>query len=151
MFPDKLKIARVIPLYKVVDSSDLTNYRRISVLPSFSRNLERVLYSCLFCYVPQEKILYSKPFRFQSGLSTEHAILQSSNQIHESFENNLQTLGVFIDLSKAFDAVNHPIILKKLEIYDIQGKNLEWFKRHLRNGKQYIQISEKINQIFRQS
>ena len=147
MFPDKLEIAHVPPAYKAGDIGDLTNYRPISVLPCFSKILER-MYNRLFSYVSQEKILCSKQFGFQSGRSTEHAILQLANQIHESFENNLYTLGVFIDLSKAFDNDNHSIILKKLEIYGIHGKNLEWFKGYLRNRMQYIQIDEKNKTDF---
>ena len=73
----------------------------------------------------QEKILNSKQFGFQSGRSTEHAILKLANQIHESFENNLYVLGRFIDLSKAFDTGNHSKVLKKIEIYGIPAKNLE--------------------------
>ena len=101
------------------------------------------MYNRLFSYVSQEKKLYSKQFGFQSGYSTEPAILQLANQIHESLENNLYTLGVFTDLSKAFDTVNHSMILKQLEIYGIHGKYLEWFKSYLRNRKQYIQIVDK--------
>ena len=127
MFPDKLEIAHVPPVYKAGDIGDLTNYRPISVLPCFSKILER-MYNRLFSYVSQEKILCSKQFSVQSGRSTEHAILQLANQIHESFENNLYTLGVFIDLSKAFDIDNHSTILKKLEIYGIHGKNLDGLK-----------------------
>ena len=83
----------------------------------------------LFSYVSQEKNIYSKQFGFQSGHSTEHAILQLANQIRESFKNNLYTLGVFTDLSKAFDTINHStIILKKLEIYDIHEKTLNSLK-----------------------
>ena len=67
---------------------------------------------CLFSSVPQEKIIYSKQFGFQPGHSAEDAILQLANQIYESFENNLYTLGVFIDLSKTFDIVNNSMILK---------------------------------------
>ena len=93
-------------------------------------------------------MLYSKQIGFQLSHSTEHAILQLKNQIHEHFENNLYTLGVFIDLSKGFDTVNHSIILQKLDIYGIHGKNLEWFKSYLRNRKQYIQIDEKNKTDF---
>ena len=64
---------------------------------------------------------------------TEHAILQLANQITKSFENNLYILGVFIDLSKAFDTANHSIILKTLETYGIRGRNLEWFQSYLKN------------------
>ena len=98
VFTDKLKIAHVSLVYKAGDIGDLTNYRSISVLLCFPKILERIMYNRLFSYVSQEKILYSKQFGFQSGHSTEHAIIQLGNQIHESFENNLYTLGVFIDL-----------------------------------------------------
>ena len=138
MFPDKLKIACVPPVYKAGDVGDLTNHRPISDLPCFSKILERIMHNRLFSYVSQEQILYLKQFVLHSGHSTEHAILQLANQIYESFENNLYTLGVFIDLSEVFDTVNHSIILKKLEIYGIHGKNLGWFKSSLRNRKQYI-------------
>ena len=70
----------------------------------------------------------------------EHAILQLANQICEFFESNLYTISVFIDLSKAFDTVNHSIILKKIEIYRTHGKNIKWFESYLGNRKQYIQI-----------
>ena len=79
VFANKLKIARVSPVYKPGDSSGLTNYRPISVLPCFSKIRERIMYNCLFSYVSQEKVLYSKQFGFYSGHSTEHAILQLPN------------------------------------------------------------------------
>ena len=97
----------------------------------------------------QDKVLHSRQFSFQSSHSTEHAILQLPNQIHDSFEINL-FLEVFIDLSKAFGTVNRSIILKKLDKYGIHGKNLEWFKSYLRNRKQYIQIDEKNKTDFKQ-
>ena len=78
-------------------SSDLTNYLLIYVLDCFSKTLERIMYNYQFSYVSAEKNLYSKQFGFQSDISTEHADLQLANQIHESFENKLFTVGAFID------------------------------------------------------
>ena len=79
---------------------------------------------------------------------TEHAILQLANQITKSFENNLYILGVFIDLSKAFDTANHSIILKTLETYGIRGRNLEWFQSYLKNRMQYILIDDENKTDF---
>ena len=93
--PDNLKIARVTPIYKGEGSSDVSNYRPISVLPSFSKILE---YNLLYKYLIENDILYSKQFGFQNGRSTDHAFVQLVDQIIESFENNKYTLGVFIDL-----------------------------------------------------
>ena len=114
VFPDALKIARVTPLFKGGDPSNISNYRPISVLPCFSKILERIMYNRLYKYLTTEKLLYSKQFDFQTGLSTEHAIVKLVDQIHESFEKDHYTLVVFIDLSKAFDTVDHTILIKKL-------------------------------------
>ena len=96
------------------------------------------MHNCLFTYLVNETILYSKRFGFQKGHSTEHAIAQLVDQTHELFENGNYTLGVFIDLSKAFD---HGILFKKLANYGIQGTNLAWFRSYLTNRKQYIQMT----------
>ena len=89
----------------------------------------------------ENKILYFKQFGFQTGHSTDHAIIQLVEQIYENFEENKYTLGVFIDLAKAFDTVDHKILLRKMEVYDIGGTRLKWFENYLTNRKQYIQIS----------
>ena len=116
VFPDALKIARVTPLFKGGDPSNISNYRPISDLPRFSKILERIMYNRLYKYLTTEKLLYSKQFGFQTGLSTEHAIVKLVDQIYESFEKDHYTLGVFIDLSKPFDTVDHTILIKKLEM-----------------------------------
>ena len=103
--PDDLKIARVTPVFKGGDDKELGNYRPISVLPCFSKILERIMYNRLYNHLVKNKILYSKQFGFQKGHSTEHAIIHLIDQINSNFENNEYTLGVFIDLSKAFDTV----------------------------------------------
>ena len=97
IFPNKLKIARVIPLFKVGNPANISNYRTISALPCSSKMLERIMYNRLYKYLTTEKILYPKQFGFQRGHSTEHAIVKLANQMYESFERNQYTLGAFID------------------------------------------------------
>ena len=82
------------------------------------------MHNGLYSYLVKDKILYSKQFGFQKGHSTEHAIAQLADQIHESSENDNYIIGVVIDISKAFDTIDHAILLKKLENYGIKYKNL---------------------------
>ena len=135
IFPDKLKIARVIPLQKAGDPANISNYRTISALPCFFNMLEQIMYNRLYKYLTTEKNLYPNQFGFQRGDSTEHAIVKLANQIYESFERNKFTLGVFIDLSKAFNTVNHSILI---QIYGVRGVNFAWLCSYLANRKQYI-------------
>ena len=86
------------------------------------------------------KILYLKQFGLQKGHSTDHAFLPLVDQVYESFESYEHKIGVFIDLSKAFDTVDNNILVKKLEIYGISGTHLQWFRNYLTNRKQYIQF-----------
>ena len=141
IFPDPLKIVKVTPVFKTGDLKGISNCRPISVLPCFSKMLERIMYNRLYRYLVNKKILYSKQFGFRKGHSTEHAIAQLGDQIHYPFENDNYTLGVFIDLSKAFDTIGHAILIKKLENYGIKDANLAWFRSYLTNRKQYIQIT----------
>ena len=108
--PNKLKIARVTPIHKAGENTDVSNYRPISVLPCFSKILERIMYNRLFDYPNKHNMLYNKQFGFQKANSTDHAIIQLADQLIESFNNNKFTIGVFIDLSKAFDTVDHQIL-----------------------------------------
>ena len=144
VFPNALKIAGVTPLFKGGDPSDISNYRPISVLPCFSKILERIIYNRLYKYVTTEKLLYSKQFGFQTGLSTKHAIVKLVDQIYKSFEKGHYTLGIFIDLSKVFDTVDHTILIRKLEMYGIKGINLAWFRDYLTNRIQYISITHDL-------
>ena len=144
VFPNALKIARVTPLFKGGDPSDISNYRPISVLLCFSKILERIMYKRLYKYLTTEKLLYSKQFGFQTGPSTEHAIIELVDQIYKSFEKDHYTLGAFMDLSKVFDTVDHTILIRKLEMYGIKGINLAWFRSYLTNIIQYISITHDL-------
>ena len=121
IFPDRMKIAKVTPVFKGGDSADLSNYRPITVLPCFSKILERLMYNRLYKHLSNSKILYPKQFGFQNDHSTDHALLQLFDQIYESFERSEYKIGVFIDRSKAFDTVDQNILLTKLDIYGISG------------------------------
>ena len=136
VFPDDLKITKVTPIYKAGDNSDISNYRPISVLLCFSKILERLMYSRFYKYLKENNILYQKQFGFQSRYFTNDAIIQLPDKIFDSFEKTQLTLGVFIDLPKAFDTVDHSILLKKLKFYGITDKNLAWFESYLSNRKQ---------------
>ena len=119
-FPEELKIARVTPIYKADDVNEIGNYRPISVLPCFSKILERIMYNRLFKYLTTNEILHKKQFGFQKGHSTEHAIIQLIDQINNSFEKNHFTLVILVDLSKAFDTIDHRILVKKIELMELK-------------------------------
>ena len=123
-----MKIAKVTPVFQGFNSADLNNYRPISVLLYFSKILVRLMYNRLYKHLSNFKILYPNQFGFQKDYSTYHALLQLVDQIHESFECSKYAIVIFIGLSKAFDTVDHDILLKKIEIYIIYGKHLQWFE-----------------------
>ena len=142
VFPETLKVAKVTPIFKSGEEELVNNYRPISVLSCFSKIFERVMYNRLYSFLVENDILYNKQFGFQKEHSTEHAVLQLTNQILQSFNQDKFTIGVFIDLSKAFDTVDHNILLKKLSFYGVRNNNLKWFKSYLSNRKQFISTDE---------
>jgi hypothetical protein len=137
-FPDALKLAKIIPIYKCNDHSDIKNYRPISLLSVFSKLFERVIYNRIFEYFTKNKLLYPKQFGFQKNHSTEHAIIEIVNQITEGYDKRKYTLGVSIDLSKAFDTVDHYILLEKIKHYGIINSTYSWIKSYLTDRKQYV-------------
>ena len=143
VFPDKLKIAKITPIFKAGEKNEVSNYRPISVLPCFSKILERIMYNRLYNFLRENNILYEKQFGFQNSHSTDHAIIQLIDEISKSFEKNEYTLGVFIDLSKAFDTVDHQILLGKLSNYGIRNTNYKWFKSYLTNRNQFVPYDQK--------
>ncbi|XP_065664776.1 uncharacterized protein LOC136086406 [Hydra vulgaris] len=117
--PDKLKVAKIVPIFKTGETFLINNYRPISILPTFSKILERIIYNRLYEYLIQNKFLNKKQFGFQAQHSTEHAILDLVNSISDSFNKKQFVLGTFIDLSKAFDT------MEKMEKYGIKNTSLD--------------------------
>ena len=87
------------------------------------------MYNRLYKNLTKNNLLFEKQFGFRKGHSTEHVLIELVNRIYNSFNENKYTLGVFIDLSKAFDTVNYNILLKKVKLYGIEKSNLKWFTR----------------------
>ena len=106
-------------------NENVTNYRRISVLPVFSNILERIMFDRIYKHLKSSNLLFDKQFGFQLNNSTEHAILQLVNDISSSLETGEYTLGIFIDLSRAFDTVDHGILIFKFRILWNKTKNFK--------------------------
>ena len=113
-FLEELKIGRVSPIFKADDVNELGNYRPTSVIPTFSKILERIMYNWLFKYLTTNEVLYRYQFGFQGGYSTKHAIIEMIVQINSSFEKNPFMLGIFIYFSKGFGTVDKKFLVKKI-------------------------------------
>lgn len=111
--PDKLKIARVIPVFKKGSRVTFCNYRPISLLSVLSKILEKLMYNRLMTFLDNNQILFDRQFGFRSKHSTSHAILLITDRIQKAIEKRHYSCGIFLDFSKAFDTVNHSLLIKK--------------------------------------
>ena len=142
VFPDKLKVAKVIPIYKAENSENFSNYRPISLLTNFSKIFERAMYKRLITFVEQYEILYCYQFGFRKNHSTSMALIHLVNKITSAIDRKETTAGVFLDLSKAFDTIDHDILFDKLEHYGIGGLALTWIKSYFFERKQFVEFNQ---------
>ena len=140
VFPDKMKIAKVVPLYKSGDRHMCNNYRPISLLPQFSKVLEKLFSTRLDSFVKDCDLLSASQYGFRQAMSTCHALVDLVETVTSSLDNKLHTIGIFIDLKKAFDTVDHSLLCKKLEFYGIRGVAYNWVKSYLDYRNQYVSI-----------
>ena len=138
IFPQQMKTANVVPIYKSGDEKTFSNYRPVSVLPVFSKLIERLVYNRLIMFVTNNDLLYKYQFGFQRGKSTYMALLLLVDKITEALDKGECVVGIFLDFSKAFDTVNHDILLQKLSLNGIQDIALTWYKDYLHNRTQYV-------------
>ncbi len=138
--PSQLKIAKVVPIHKGGDKLSPDNYRPISLLPNFSKILEKVVSIRLISFLDEHKILSPDQFGFRKGHSTIHPLLLFVNDVTSALNKKENTISIFCDIRKAFDTVNHEILLAKLSNIGVRGVELEWFRSYLSNRMQFVSI-----------
>ena len=136
-FPHEWKVAKIIPVFKKGDKHEMTNYRPVSLLPTVSKIIEKLLIIQLERHIKENDIMYPLQFGFRKGHETSHALLTLVDRIHEA--DNDPNLAVMLDIKKAFDCIDFNILLDKLDYYGIPTKI---FKSYLIERKQYVQINE---------
>ena len=140
-FPQAMKLADVCPLFKCKDRTDPNNYRPISLLMTLSKLLEKIIYTRVYNFLIETKQIYNSQYGFRSGHNCEHAVSELISAVLKGLQQKEYTLGVFLDLSKAFDTLDHQILLNKLSRYGIRGTALNWFASYLSNREIRVKCS----------
>lgn len=144
IFPDKLKISIVKPVFKKGDKTNMSNYRPIALLPIFAKILEKVIYKCLYTFLESHNIFSPSQYGFRKNKSINVAIYNFLGKIMTNLDKGLPAVAIYMDMSKAFDRVDHNILLRKLYAYGVRGNAYNLIKSYLSNRQQITEI-KKVN------
>ena len=142
IFPERLKIAKIIPIFKSNCRAEIENYRPVSILSSFSKILEKCIATRLISFFEKHRLFNVNQFGFRKGRSTTSAIAKFLTTLYDNINIKNKCIGIFLDLSKAFDLVCHASLILKLERYGIRGQTLNWFRSYLCGRKHYTVIDQ---------
>ena len=145
ILPEKLKLAKVKPLHKKGDSSQFSNYRPISLLPSISKIFEKVAHLQVYNYFVSNNLFFNSQYGYRKHHSTEHAALELVDRIYTALDNSQLPIAIFIDLSKAFDTISHEILLEKLKKYGFDSISLKWVSNYLYNRTQCVDFESNLS------
>ena len=148
IFPLQMKIAKVIPIFKSGDKSQFNNYRPISVLSQFSKFFEKLFYERLKTYIDKHVLLSDNQYGFRSNRSTSVALLELVEKITKSIDDGKYTIGIFIDIKKAFDTIDHNILLQKLHFLGVRGVANSWLTSYLSKRMQYVEVCDCMSDLL---
>ena len=141
LFPTILKASKVAPIYKKYSKRKCSNYRPISLLSNIEKIFERIVYKRLYKFIEDNKLVYNLQFGFRQKHSTTHALIHLTEKIWEELDSGKYGCGIFVNFQKAFDTVDHIILIQNLNYYGVRDKANNWFFSYFKRRTQFVTIN----------
>lgn len=145
IFPEALKKGIIIPIHKSGNKNEIKNYRPITLLPVMSKILEKIVKIRLTKYIEKYNLISELQFGFQTNKSTTHALEELTKYVTDNLDKGRHSIGIFLDMAKAFDTISIKLLLDKLENIGIRGTALNWFKTYLEGRKQVLRVKQTMS------
>ena len=145
VFLEKMKLAEIVPLLKGKEEDMVVNYRPVSLFMTILKVLEKIMYNRMYGFLSHNNVFFDSQYGFRSKRSCEHAIMEMVAHVLQAKNEGKHSVGVSLDLSKAFDTLDHPVLIAKLERYGIRGNMLDWFKSYLSGRSLVAKITNSTN------